>query len=89
MSDAPIPLERLLGLGPATSERLRAVGVRDRGDLERSGAVGAFLLLKQGGHRPSKNALWALHGALEGKHWAALSSGEKERLLRELREAEG
>lgn len=89
VSDAAPPLESLLGLGPTTSDRLRAVGIGNRADLERAGAVGAFLLLKHAGHRPTKNALWALHGALEGQHWAGLSSEEKARLLGDLQEAEG
>ncbi len=76
-------LARLQGLGPASEKALNAIGIHSRADLEAIGPVQAFLRLRARG-RVSLNFLYAMVGALEGRHWADIARGEKDRLLLEL-----
>ena len=78
-------LSSLKGLGPKSQACLNEVGIFTREDLEAIGAVGAFLKLKEEcATKPSMNFLYAMVGALEGKHWAKIAKEEKSRLLMEL-----
>jgi hypothetical protein len=79
-------IEQLPNLGPASASWLRSVGIRCRGDLERIGPVGAFVMVREAGHRPSLNLLWAMAAGLLGRPWTGLSPEEKRLLSRELAE---
>jgi len=80
-----LKLSSLKGLGPKSQACLNEVGIFTREDLEAIGAVGAFLKLKEEcATKPSMNFLYAMVGALEGKHWAKIAKEEKSRLLMEL-----
>ncbi len=77
-------LERLPGLGPKSASWLVRVGIDTAVQLRDVGAVVAYLRIEQAGLRPSRNLLWALHGALEGKPWTEVAPAEKRRLEAEL-----
>ncbi|MEM1096386.1 MAG: TfoX/Sxy family protein [Bacteroidota bacterium] len=67
-------------LGSKMAAWLGALHIHTRGDLERVGAVLAYKMLRH--HRPGVTvlALYALHGALQDRHWNSLSAGEKAQL---------
>lgn len=88
-SRASLPIASLQGLGPKSADWLRSVGIATESDLRECGAVVAYLRVMQAGHQPGRNLLWALHGALEGKAWTAVSQREKSQLLAELAELQG
>jgi len=78
-------LSKLKGLGPKSERCLNEIGVRTKSDLDAIGPVQAFLKLrKECSTKPSLNFLYAMVGALEGKHWADIAKSEKGRLLMEL-----
>ena len=74
-------LAALPNLGPASARMLVASGFRSRTDLERVGAAFAFRAVQhRHGGRASANLLYALHGALAGRHWLDLSEAERAQL---------
>jgi hypothetical protein len=73
--------DKLLNIGPKSAAWLRQVGIRTLEDLHRLGPVDAFLKVKRAGFRPSLNLLYALAGAIDGCHWAALSAERKSELV--------
>lgn len=77
-------IEHLPNLGPASSHWLREVGITTLEDLERVGAVGAFLLVEAESGRPSLNLLWAMEGALTDTPWEMIPPEVKADLLEEL-----
>lgn len=78
-------LSKLKGLGPKSERCLNEIGIRTKNDLERIGPIQAFLRLRtECSTKPSLNFLYAMVGALEGKHWADIAKSEKGRLLLEL-----
>ena len=70
-------------LGPAGVGWLAEVGVRNRGDLGRVGAVAAYRLIRARQTRASLKLLYSLQAALDGVHWSALPAEARERLRRE------
>lgn len=73
--------DTLPGLGPKSRAMLAAAGLHHRTDLERAGAVKAFLLVQATGQRPSLNLLWALEGALTGLDWRTVAREHHTSLL--------
>ncbi|MDR2013391.1 MAG: TfoX/Sxy family protein [Rhodanobacter sp.] len=73
--------EKIRNIGPKSAAWLRQVGIRTREDLACLGAVEAYLKVKRAGFRPSLNLLYALEGALTGRHWADLPEAHKSSLL--------
>lgn len=55
---------KLANIGKVSSAWLREAGIRSRADLERIGSVAAFRAVKENGHEPTLNLLYALEGAL-------------------------
>jgi DNA transformation protein and related proteins len=71
----------LPGLGPKTELWLREVGIHTEGELRAIGAVAAYRRLKFWNPRlVSLNALYALHGALNGLPRHAIDEETKARL---------
>ena len=71
-------LSNLNGLGPKSEQWLNASGIYHRQQLEDIGPVEAFL--RQAEHldtKPSLNLLYAMVGALEGRHWSEIAREEK------------
>lgn len=79
-------LEAMKNLGPTSVAWLCDAGITSRSELERVGAVMAYLIVRH--HRPGVNALllFALHGALTDTHWASLEPETKARLRAEAAE---
>lgn len=78
-------LRDLKGLGPKSEVMLVEVGITTEEELRKVGAVRAFIRLKkQSRTKPSLNFLYAMVGALEGKHWLNVAKNEKGQLLMEL-----
>jgi len=78
---APKPVEMLPNLGPVSAAALRAAGIATAGELARAGPIEAFRRWR--GHaakRPSRTALWAIVGALDGRPFHSLSKAERARL---------
>jgi len=82
-----MPLSKLKGLGPKSQKCLNEIGIFTREDLARIGPIQAFIKLKKECTlmmKPSLNFLYAMVGALEGRHWKDIAKHEKGRLLMEL-----
>ncbi len=78
-------LKDLKGLGPKSEKQLNAIGINNKSDLEKIGALNAFIKLSENSsNNISLNFLYALVGALENKHWQEIAKDEKQRLLMEL-----
>ena len=75
-------LTDLSNLGPTSAEMLREVGIETPEELRRAGSALAFKILQHRFGRVRVNALFlfALEGALEGRHWSSFSAEEKDRL---------
>ncbi|HST29031.1 MAG TPA: TfoX/Sxy family protein [Rudaea sp.] len=72
---------KIRNVGPKGAAWLRQVGVRTQDDLVKLGPVDAFMKVKRAGFRPSLNLLYALAGAIENRHWAALPDEQKHALV--------
>lgn len=82
------PVAQLKNIGPRSAAWLREVGIATRADLERVGPVFAYLLVRHRFPGAGINLLmaYALHGALTGEVFSALTP-ETRRVLREEAEA--
>ncbi|MCB9553000.1 MAG: TfoX/Sxy family DNA transformation protein [bacterium] len=66
-------LEHMLNIGPHTAQLLRTIGIPDAEALARIGAVEAWRRLRAAfPHRVTRNALYAIEGALIDARWNAL-----------------
>jgi uncharacterized protein YdeI (YjbR/CyaY-like superfamily) len=76
-------LAALPNLGPASARWLTGAGIETAAQLRRVGAVRAFgrVALREG-KAATANLLYALHAAIEGKHWTEVTPAEKARLRR-------
>lgn len=63
------PLEDLPNLGPASERWLRQAGFASRRDLARAGPVETYLAVRGSGVKAGVNLLYAIAGAIEGRHW--------------------
>jgi DNA transformation protein len=76
---------RLMNLGPASERALPEVGIHSIEQLREIGAVEAYLRLRaRDPDRTSLNALYALEGALTGRHWRDFDDPYKQRLRDEV-----
>lgn len=78
------PLRKMRNLGEQSVTWLLDVGIQMPSELEKLGAVGAYLAVKARGHQPSLNLLWALDGAICNKMWNRLPEERKAELKAEL-----
>ena len=86
MSRRDQPVGSLQNIGPTIARRLRSVGIRTRGDLERLGPAPVFRRVRD--ENPGKTIpvcyyLYSLEGALRDVHWDSLGERTKARLRRE------
>jgi DNA transformation protein len=72
---------KLRNLGKASFEMLEAAGIRSEDQLRRMGSIAAFVAVKRAGLGPSLNLLWALEGALTGRHWKEVARTDRTALL--------
>lgn len=77
-------LVRCQNLGPKSAAMLRAAGVDSLARLQVLGAVQAWWQVKAHDPHTSLNLLWALEGALSGRHWQVVAREDRTRLLTEL-----
>ena len=83
------PIRALPNLGRVSERMLARAGIVSAGALRRIGPVEAFLRVEEAGGRPSLNLLYALEGALGGRHWTHISRTERSRFLTELEALRG
>lgn len=76
-------LLQLKNLGMASVNILHAVGINTYADLQRVGAVEAYLRIKARDINVSKVMLYALEGALNNVHWNDLPPETKIQLVAE------
>lgn len=68
-------------LGPVSQGVLAKAGIRDLARLRELGSVAAYLEAKRVDPRVNLNLLWALEGALSGKHWRDVARHDRTSLL--------
>jgi DNA-3-methyladenine glycosylase I len=73
-------LNQLLNLGPTSTGWLNTIGVHNRRDLEKLGAVDTYVMLKANGYPASLNLVYAIDGALTGRDWKHLPAKRKTQL---------
>lgn len=78
-------LLKLKNIGEKTVDWLIDVGIESRADIEELGAVGAYNLLREK-YPVTRNALWALQGALLNISYTQIPADIKQSLLDELGE---
>jgi DNA transformation protein len=83
-SDLGEPVENLKNVGPQAAAWLRDVGISAVADLERTGPVAAYRLVKQVHPQATLNLLWALAGGLADLDWRELPEAVRKRLREEL-----
>ena len=77
----------LSNFGPKSQQMLALAGIVTIEQLRDLGAVPAYVQVKRVG-KVSLNLLWAIEGALSGRHWQDVAQKDRLRLLIELEEAE-
>lgn len=82
-------LTSLPNIGPVLAEKLEAVGIRSRGDLESVGSVEAVLQIRGKLDDGCVNMLYALEGAIRGIRWHQIPKPDRESLHRAFRAAAG
>lgn len=80
-------LSDLPNLGPKSQQMLAQAGIKTVAQLRKLGAVRAFLQVKRNGGNASLNLLWAMEGALTGRHWQDVAKHDRLHLLLELEDA--
>ncbi len=78
---AAAEIARLPNLGPKSAAVLAPVGVRNLTDLQRIGAVPAYLRARAAVPGTSLNLLYALAGALDGTDWREVKRTRRLELL--------
>ncbi|UYM17834.1 TfoX/Sxy family protein [Endozoicomonas euniceicola] len=77
-------LIELKNLGKTSVQWLNAVGIRTLEQLHETGSVAAYCKVRDRGFKVSKVLLYAMEGALIGKHWNDLDEEYKQRLLKKV-----
>lgn len=72
----------LKNLGKTSAQWLHASGIHTTEDLQRLGAVNAYLAVKTRGFGASRVLLYAIEGALHDIPWQLLPESRKEELNR-------
>jgi DNA transformation protein len=78
----------LPNFGPKSQQMLVQAGIKTVEQLQKLGAVRAYLQVKRRSGKASLNLLWAMEGALTGQHWQEVARHERLRLLMELEDSE-
>ncbi|HEX2668265.1 MAG TPA: TfoX/Sxy family protein [Gammaproteobacteria bacterium] len=78
---------KLLNLGPRSNAMLAKAGIHSLDDLRAQGSVQAYLAVSRIWKGASLNLLWALEGAVTGRHWLEVARGERLDLLTRLETA--
>lgn len=78
----------LPNLGPKSEAALRAAGIHSVKDLQKLGAIAAYVRTKRSGTAVSLNLLWALEGALTNLPWQVVAREHRTSLLLALEDYE-
>jgi DNA transformation protein len=81
-------LSDLPNFGPKSQQMLAQVGIHTIEQLRELGAVRAYVQVKRSGACSSLNLLWAMEGALSGRHWQEVARHDRLGLLLELEDVE-
>ncbi len=84
----PIRLSDLPNLGPLSARGLPQIGVTTPAELRRRGAIATYVELKRNVAGVNLNALYALAGALENRHWLEIARTRKLELLLQVEDYE-
>ena len=79
----------LPNLGSKSQAMLEQAGICSIEQLRELGAVRAYARVKRSGINCSLNLLWAMEGALSGRHWQDVAKHERLSLLLALEQVEG
>ena len=80
MCKSDINIAALPNFGPKSAQMLAQAGIHTLAQLRKLGAVRAYVQVKHA-RNASLNLLWALEGALSGRHWQAVAKHDRLRLL--------
>ncbi|MDE1238997.1 TfoX/Sxy family DNA transformation protein [Vibrio aestuarianus] len=81
----PDRLKDLPNLRLATERMLKKAGIESVNDLQAKGALEAYKAIQQThSSTVSLELLWALEGAIEGKHWSVISQSRRDELANNL-----
>jgi len=75
-----MPLQRLRNLGPKSVKWLAEVGIQDRSDLVKIGAIGACRRLYEAGYPVSRIMAYAIEGALMDVDWRSIPYEFREKI---------
>ncbi len=78
----------LPNLGPKSQQMLAKAGIHSVEQLRQLGAVRAFVKTKHSTQNTSLNLLWALEGALSGRHWREVVKHDRLSLLLQVEDIE-
>jgi DNA transformation protein len=78
----------LPNFGPKSQQMLELAGIHTLEQLRGLGAVRAYVQVKRAGNGASLNLLWAMEGALSGRHWQEVAKHDRLSLLLELEDVE-
>jgi len=81
-------LADLPNFGPKSQQMLAQAGIHTIEQLRELGAVRAYLQVKRSWKGASLNLLWAMEGALTGRHWQDVARNDRLWLLLELEDVE-
>jgi len=84
MSAKKSELSKLRNIGKVSETWLNEVGIYTWVDLEKTGAIEAYRLVRVRGHNASLNLVYAVQGAIMDLHWTDLPFELKEQLKREV-----
>jgi DNA transformation protein len=79
-----VDIADLPNFGPKSKQMLAQAGIHTVAQLRELGAASAFVQVKRSGACSSLNLLWAIEGALSGRHWQEVAKHDRLRLLMEL-----
>ncbi|WED20757.1 TfoX/Sxy family DNA transformation protein [Vibrio sp. JC009] len=82
--EKPTRLKDLPNLRLGTERMLKKAGINSVAELRQAGSVGAFKAIKQTNSTVSLELLWALEGALKGKHWSVITKERRDELMSKL-----
>lgn len=77
-------IAELPNLGPKSQAMLEQVGLCSMEQLVALGAVQSYLTVKRHHRNASLNLLWALEGAISGRHWQEVAKHDRLHLLTQL-----
>ncbi|SHF32093.1 regulator of competence-specific genes [Vibrio gazogenes DSM 21264] len=82
----PKRLKDLPNLRLATERMLRKAGINSVEELHQKGSLSAYkaILSSHPATQPPLELLWALEGAIEGKHWSVISQARRDELARQI-----